>query len=112
MNKNQSIESLENLESILTDNTIVLLYFSTTSCSVGEALEPKVKNLVTTKFPKIGFFNVDINHFPDISAKFSAFVEPTILVFFYGKETIRKSRNIGVYELEEAIEKRYKLIFE
>ena len=112
MNKNQSIESLENLQSILTANTIVLLYFSTTSCSVGEALEPKVKKLISTKFPKIVFYTIDINYFPDISAKFSAFVEPTILVFFYGKETIRKSRNIGVYELQEAIEKRYKLIFD
>jgi len=112
MNKNQSITSLENLQSILTVNTIVLLYFSTTSCSVGAALVPKVKNLVSTKFPKISFFNIDINYLPDIAAKYSAFVEPTILIFFYGKETIRKSRNIGVYELEVAIEKRYKLIFE
>jgi thiol-disulfide isomerase/thioredoxin len=112
MNNNQSITSLENLQRILTTNTIVLLYFSTTSCSVGEALAPKVKNLVSTKFPKIRFFNVDINYLPDVAANFSAFVEPTILVFFYGKETIRKSRNIGIYELQEAIEKRYKLIFE
>ncbi len=112
MNKNQSITSLDTLQSILNDNPIVLLYFSTTSCSVGKALEPKIKNLISTKFPKIRFFNVDINYFPDISAKFSAFVEPTILIFFYGKETIRKSRNIGIYELEETIEKRYQLIFE
>ena len=112
MNKNQSIESLENLQSILTDNTIVLLYFSTTSCSVGESLEPKVKKLLSTKFPKIVFYTVDINSLPKIAARFSVFIEPTILVFFYGKETIRKSRNIGVYELEEAIEKRYTLIFD
>ena len=111
MNKNQSITSLKNLQRILSDNTIVLLYFSTASCSVGEALEPKVKNLIFSKFPKIVFYHVDINYFPDISANFSVFTEPTILVFFYGKETIRKSRNIGVYELQEAIEKRYKLIF-
>jgi len=112
MNKIRSIESFENLQSILTENTIVLLYFSTSSCSVGEALEPKVRNLISTKFPEIVFYTVDINFLPDISAKYSAFVEPTILVFFYGKETIRKSRNIGVYELQEAIEKRYKLIFD
>jgi hypothetical protein len=112
MNKIRTIESLENLQSILTENTIVLLYFSTTSCPVGEALEPKVRDLISTQFPEIVFYTVDIKILPEISAKYNAFVEPTILVFFYGKETIRKSRNIGVYELQEAIEKRYKLIFD
>lgn len=112
MNKNQTITSFENLQSVLTTNTIVLLYFSTTSCSVGVALEPKIKNLISSNFPNISVFNVDMNFSPDIAAKYDAFVEPTIIIFFYGKETIRRSRVIGVNELREAVEKRYKLIFE
>jgi len=112
MEETKNINSIEKLEEILKTNDAVLLYFSTLSCNVGEALEPKVKTLLNTYFPKIIFHTVDLNFSPEIAAKYSAFVEPTILVFFEGKETIRKSRNIGVYELQEAIERPYKLIFE
>jgi len=111
MTKIQSVTSCEELDKIIANNTIALCYFSSVSCIVGEALEPKVKSLITTEFPKIHIFHVDIHSSPEIVAKLSVYVEPTILVFFYGKETIRKSRNIGIYELREAIEKRYKLIY-
>lgn len=112
MKEIKSINSLEDLESILQATTAVLVYFSTISCNVGEALEPKVIDLLSTTFPKIDFYKIDMNFSPEIAAKYSAFVEPTILVFFEGKETIRKSRNIGIYELQEAIERPYQLIFE
>ena len=63
-------------------------------------------------FPKIKFLTIDINFSAKIAANYSAFVEPTILVFFEGKETIRRSRNISILELENAINRPYKLIFE
>ncbi|MFK5958542.1 MAG: thioredoxin family protein [Lutibacter sp.] len=112
MSETQNINSVENLENILNSEIAVLLYFNTTSCNVGESLEPKVKNLLISNFPKINFYTIDLNFSPEIAAKYSAFVEPTILLFFEGKETIRKSRNIGIYELQKAIERPYHLIFE
>lgn len=112
MREIKNINSLEHLENILRETKTVLLYFSTNSCNVGEALEPKVYDLLNTNFPKIDFYKVDMNFSPEIAAKYSAFTEPTILVFFEGKETIRKSRNIGIYELQSAILRPYKLIFE
>ncbi|MHB1107179.1 MAG: thioredoxin family protein [Lutibacter sp.] len=112
MNTIKKIESLDQLENILQDTIAVLLYFSTDSCNVGEALEPKVYDLLKTDFPKIDFYKIDMNFSPEIAAKYSAFVEPTILVFFESKETIRKSRNIGIHELQSAILRPYKLIFE
>jgi thioredoxin 1 len=112
MTTNTQIHSLEKAMAILAAEPAVLFYFTTTSCNVGEALEPKVRNLLLAKFPLVKFYTIDLNFSSEISAEFSAFVEPTILVFFEGKETIRKSRNIGVYELQESIERPYKLIFE
>ena len=112
MNEIKTIDSLETLENILQETTAVLLYFSTNSCNVGEALEPKVRDLLNTNFPKIDFYKIDLNFSPEIAAKYSAFVEPTILVFFEGKETIRKSRNIGIHELQSVILRPYILIFE
>ncbi len=108
----KTISDLNEFDEIISKNTGVLLYFSTLSCSVGEALEPKVIDLLNKEFPKIPFYFIDINATPEISAKNSVFVEPTILVFFEGKETIRKSRHIGIFELSESISRIYKLVFE
>lgn len=112
MNTENYINSIEDSEEILLKEPVVLYYFSTTSCNVGEAFEPKVIKLLDENFPKIKFYKIDINFSPEVAANYNAFVEPTIIVFFEGKETIRKSRNIGIYELEDAIKRPYQLIFE
>lgn len=108
----EQINNLNKLEELIVKEPAVLVYFNTQTCSVGEAFLPKVKKLVDSLFPKILLVTVDINFSPEISAYYSAFVEPTILVFYDGKETIRKSRNISVFELEESIKRPYQLIFE
>jgi len=107
----KTILSLEDFEDIIVKNTGVLFYFSTHSCAVGEALEPKVVDLLVNKFPKIPFYFIDINVLPEIAAKNNVFVEPTILVFFDGKETIRKSRHLSITDLSNAISRLYKLAF-
>ena len=94
------------------ENRGVLLYFSTFSCSVGEALEPKVRALLKEKFPKLVFLFVDMNAVPEFTAAHQVFVEPTILLFLEGNEFLRKSRHIGLKELELAIDRVYQLAFE
>ncbi len=108
----KTITTEDEFNSVLKQNIGVLYYFSTISCSVGEALEPKVINLLEKEFPKIPFYHVDMNAFPKISAKNNVFVEPTVLVFFERKETIRKSRIISIPDLSNAIERIYKLAFD
>jgi thioredoxin-like negative regulator of GroEL len=107
----KEITNLTSIQKIIASELAVLVYFNTQTCSVGEAFLPKVEKLIQKSFPKIIFLTVDLNFSPDIAAHYTAFVEPTILVFFDGKETVRKSRNISVFELEEAINRPYKLIF-
>ena len=99
-------------ESIIKDNLGVLLYFSRVSCNVGEALEPKVIKLLEENFPKIPFYFVDMDKTPTIPVKYSVFVEPTIIIIFDGKETIRKSRIISIGDLSDSIDRIYKLAFE
>ena len=96
----------------LNKNKGLLLYFATLSCSVGEALEPKVKSLVEEKFPKLVFSFVDMNAVPEFAAAHQVFAEPTILLFVDGREYLRKSRHIGLQELEMGIERIYQLAFE
>lgn len=108
----KTITTEQEFQEILKINLGVLFYFSTISCSVGEALEPKVIDLIAREYPKIPIYFIDMNASPEVSAKNSVFVEPTILVFFDGKETIRKSRIVSIPDLSNSISRIYKLAFE
>lgn len=105
------LKTLEQVQLAIKNDISVLLYFKTQSCSVVEALEPKVEKLLSSTFPEMKKIEIDLNISPEIAAHFNAFVEPTILVFFEGKETIRRSRNISIIELESAVLRPYELIF-
>ncbi len=107
-----TIQRQEELEDIISKNLGVLIYFSSAACNVGVAFEPKVKRLLEEEYPKIQFYHVDMNQTPAISAKYSVFVMPTIIIFFDGKEAIKKSRHIGIAELSDAIKRPYFLIFD
>jgi len=88
-----------------------LFYFSHDDCSVCKVLKPKVYNLVTDTFPEIKMYYVDIRKTPEISGQNSIFAVPTILVYMNGQEIFRKSRNIGLGELESLINKPYSIFF-
>ena len=107
----KTIKSQEELDKILDENLSVLLYFSRKTCNVGEALEPKVQKLLHEKFPKIPFYFIDMDQTPNVAAKYTVFVEPTVIVFFDGKETIKKSRIISIPDLENAIQRIYDIAF-
>jgi len=106
------IQSIAEYEQIAKENLGVLFYFSTVTCNVGEALESKVEKMLHTHFPKMPMYFVDTNLQAELAAQQSVFVVPTVLVYFDGKETIRKSRNISVGELGASIERLYKILFD
>jgi hypothetical protein len=49
---------------------------------------------------------------PEVAAQNRVFAAPTIVVFFAGRETIRKSRAFGIDELKAEISRPYSLMFE
>jgi len=110
MKSNQEITSRE-IEFFIQNRSIALVYFTTNSCSVADALKPKVIDLIKDKFPTIEIYFIDMNSSLELSAHYQVFVEPTIIVFVEGKETIRTARNISIFELETQLNRIYKLIF-
>lgn len=90
----------------------LLVYFSTDSCSVCKVLKPKVSELLQEHFPRMAACYVDTDKSPVIAGQHRVFTIPTIVLFFGGKEHLRFSRNIGLYQLEEAIGRPYHLVFE
>lgn len=105
------IHSLEEFNRMKQEEPALLGYFSTDACNVCKVLKPKVDELIQNEFPKLKMVYVKSDVLPDIAGQHRVFAAPTILVFFDGRETIRKSRSIGVDELRREIERPYSIIF-
>lgn len=105
------IHSYEQFIQLKESEPALLAYFSTDACNVCKVLKPKVGELLHYDFPKIKAVYVKTDVVPDVAAQHQIFTVPTILVFFDGRETIRKSRNIGIDELRKEIQRLYSIIF-
>lgn len=89
----------------------MLAYFSTETCNVCKVLKPKVAELIQASFPEIKLVYIQTDKLPEVAAQNQVFAVPTLLVYFEGREYIRKSRNIGIGELEREIDRPYSMIF-
>ena len=96
----------------LIDNQAVALYFTSPDCNVCKVLIPKVRELIDQKFPEMILHFIDISENPMTAAELQVFTVPVILIYFEGREYIRKVRNIGLFELESEISRPYELLFE
>nr|MDA3780433.1 thioredoxin family protein [Bacteroidales bacterium] len=99
------------LEELKVTKLAFLVYFSHEKCSVCKALKPKINLLLERKFPKMEMYYADTVVYPEIAAQNTIFTVPTIIAFFDGKESFRKSRNISMQELENILLRPYDLIF-
>ncbi len=106
------IQSFEEFLKLKSTEPALLAYFSTEACNVCKVLKPKVAELIQTEFPKVKLIYIKSDILPEVAAQNQVFAAPTILVFFEGREYIRKSRNIGIGELRREIERPYSMIFE
>ncbi len=101
----------EELTSNIKQNAAMMLYFYNDHCAPCLSLRPKVDEMAQQKFPemKLKFVNSEGNE--SITAQYGVFSNPTIIVFFEGKEYKRFSKYISISELEEAIDRPYQLMF-
>lgn len=103
---------MADFESLLAENDALLAYFSTEMCSVCHVLKPKVAEMVAASFPRMKMVYVESNRLPDVAAAYGVFTAPTVVVFFAGRETIRKARAFGVDELKAEIQRPYSMLFD
>jgi len=108
----KTIQKKAEFEEILASKDAVLAYFSTDACSVCRVLKPKVVEMAEAIFPHMEILYVQSDLLPELAAQNRAFSAPTVIVFFAGRETIRKSRAFGVDELRSEIQRPYSLMFE
>lgn len=87
-----------------------MVYFSAPACGVCHVLRPKLEERFAENFPDIKLVHIDSSEHPDISAYFSVFTAPTVLVFLQGKEFARESRNLSVDHFIEKIRRPYEIM--
>ena len=108
----ETVHSLEELNRIIAENTGVLAYFSHKRCNVCLTLKPKLSEVFKEQFPRIKQVYVDIEETPEVAAQQSIFAVPVIVVYFDGRESYRKARNVGIDELTALVKRPYQMIFE
>ena len=106
------MQTLESINQTLTTHDAVMLYFSAPSCNVCHALKPKLTEAIMDNFPTFVIESIDISETPEIASQFSVFAIPTVLIFFQGREFLRKSRHMSVGEVTDAIARPYNLMVE
>lgn len=107
----QNIQDIKEFEDLIQQQDAVLAYFSTNECSVCKVLKPKVVSTIEEFFPEMLTVYVEMNSAPLLAAQNRVFTAPTIVVFFAGKEYIRKSRSFSLDELKTEIERIYSRMF-
>jgi thioredoxin 1 len=104
----QTLESIN--QTLNTTHDAVMLYFSAPTCNVCHALKPKLTEAIMDNFPTFVIESIDISETPEIASHFSVFAIPTVLIFFQGREFLRKSRHMSVgsgrRSIVEAISRR------
>ena len=103
--------SIEEYQRFVSEVKAALVFFSTAHCSVCTAIKPKILSMVTGLFPEMALYYVDCETHADIAASQMVLSIPAIIVYFDGKETVRKVRNFALNELLEAIMRPYALFF-
>lgn len=97
------------LQELLREHPLTLLYFSTPTCNVCKVLRPKVEALLA-ETPPWHFEYVNTEASPEIAGQHLVFTVPTLLLMADGREVARLSRHFGMHELEAPV-RRYAELF-
>ncbi|MBL4561108.1 MAG: thioredoxin family protein [Labilibaculum sp.] len=103
--------SLSGFEKLKEERESFYIYFSAPSCGVCQVLEPKIRDMMQNNFPELKAFHIDSSRQPEISAQLGLYTNPGLLVYLEGKEFLRRSRSIGITQVEEDIKRAYNLLF-
>ena len=107
----KNIISINEFEDFIRSSKAALVYFSNSECSVCKVLKPKVLDLLSENFPEIKPAYVDCEKMKELAAQNSIFTIPVVTIFFEGKESIRRTRNINLDELKSILNRPYELLF-
>ncbi|MGD9555387.1 MAG: thioredoxin family protein [Mangrovibacterium sp.] len=98
------------LRELIKKETAVLVLFSSRNCQVCHALKPRLREMIAQSFPLITMVPVETEQIPVLAAENRVFTVPVVLVFFGGREFIRKTGSFSLAELHSEIDRLYQLM--
>ena len=107
----KDISTIDEFNEFIKSNTAALVYFSTPGCNVCKVLKPKTLEFINENFPQIKSAYVDCEKGKELAAQNNVFTVPVIVIYFEGKEFIRKARNINFSDLFRDLDRAYNLLF-
>lgn len=107
----EPFSSADEIEELIKNNEMVLIYFGNNGCGVCKVMKPKVEVLLQ-EYPNVKSAYIDTDNSLELSASYNIFSVPAILVFTKSKEIIREARHISLRDLDERINRYYNLMFE
>jgi len=105
------IGNASEIKAYIKNEMALIIYFYNDDCPPCLSLRPKVEAMVKDDYPEMKLIFVNSKNYPEIPASFSIFSNPTLLVYFDGKESKRFSKYISISELSQSIDRYYKMIF-
>jgi len=106
------LETAEQVEQEIKNLPAVMIYFYSDRCAPCLSLRPKVVELICETYPKLRIHLVNSEKHPKIAAAYHSFSNPTLILFFEGKEHRRMSKYISIHQISEEIRRPYFLLFE
>jgi len=101
----------EELDKLVVNNDALMIYFSGNDCGVCKVLQPQIKQLLDDRYPKISQVYLEADENLELCGTLGIFTVPTLIIYFDGKEFIRKSRNFSTLELDKDLQRPYGLFF-
>lgn len=105
-----NINNNEEIKNIISDNKMVILYFSNKLCGACEVIRNKVQNILEF-YSKVKMIDIDGEEQLELAAMNNVFSFPLLILYVDGKEVIRVGRNVNLLELESIIKRYYNMLF-
>lgn len=107
----KSLKDNNEILQIIKENKMVVVYFTGKDCGACEAIKIKVEQILN-RYSKILGYEINGEEEIELCTKFEAFSLPLFLLFTDGKESLRVSRHVDLFDLENKIKRYYELIFD
>jgi len=106
----QELNSIQEIEDLINNSEMTLIYFTGTSCGACEEIRVKVEKILAA-YPKMtaGFINGD-KHL-EIAERFHILSVPQLFVYVYQKQTIHEGKYFDLLEFEGKINRYYEMVF-
>lgn len=94
--------NLSEVQDILQQSSVAIVYLSMPNCSVCHAVRPRLEELLTHY--DIPALHLDAFEKPEVASRFEVLTAPVVLIFHHGKEISRQARFIDFKKIRHLLD--------